>query len=153
MSAEARVEELDLKLPEAPKPVAAYVPFVRTGNLVFISGQVPFKDGALLSTGPVPSMASVEDARLAARQCGLNALAVLADALDGDLDRVQGIVRLGVFVNSDPDFTEQPKVGNGVSELMLEVFGDAGRHARAAVGSISLPLGATVEVEMIAQVS
>ena len=148
----ARLDQLGITLPVAPRPVAAYIPAVRTGNLVVISGQVPFSDGKLLATGQVPSMTGVEAATAAARQCGLNALAVLADQLDGDLDRVERIVRLGVFVASDPSFGEQPAVANGASELMLEVFGEAGRHARAAVGAPSLPLGATVEVEMLAEV-
>jgi enamine deaminase RidA (YjgF/YER057c/UK114 family) len=148
-----RLAELKLTLPSAPKPVAAYAPAVRTGNLIFISGQVPFSDGKLVATGPVPSAVTLEAARDAARQCVLNALAVLADQLDGDLDRVKQIVRVGVFVCSDPGFTDQPKVANGASELLQELFGERGRHARAAVGSIALPLGATVEVEMIAEVS
>lgn len=147
-----RLASLNLSLPAAPKPVAAYVPAVRTGNLVYISGQVPLADGALVSTGPVPSAASLEDAQQAARQCVLNALAVLADQVDGDLERIQRIVRVGVFVCSDQDFTDQPKVANGASELLQEIFGDKGRHARAAVGNIALPLGSTVELEMIAEV-
>lgn len=141
-----------ITLPHAPAPVAAYVPAVQTGSLVFISGQVPFKDGELLATGPVPSKVSLEQAQQAARQCLFNALAVLNDHLDGDLDRIERIVRLGVYVCSDPEFTGQPKVANGASELLGELMGEAGKHARAAVGSIALPLGATVEVEMIAQV-
>ena len=148
-----RLADAGVTLPVAPRPVAAYVPFVRTGDLVFVSGQIPLRDGALTATGPVPSKATVEAATAAARQCVINALAVLADAMDGDLDRVKRIVRLGVFVASDAGFEGQPTVANGASELLLEVFGDAGRHARAAVGSVGLPLGATVEVELIAQVS
>ena len=140
-------------LPAAPRPVAAYVPFVSAGDLVFVSGQIPLRDGELTATGPVPSQVSVEAATVAARQCVINAVAVLADALDGDLDRVRRIVRLGVFVFSDTGFTDQPTVANGASELLQQVFGEAGRHARAAVGSIGLPLGATVEVELVAQVS
>ena len=147
-----RLAELGLTLPKAPKPVAAYVPAVKTGNLVYISGQVPFQDGELLAKGPIPSAVSIDQAREAARQCVLNGLAVLADALDGDLDRVRRIVRVGVFVYSDPDFTEQPKVGNGASELLQDIFGEAGRHARAGVGSVALPLGSSVEVEMLVEV-
>jgi enamine deaminase RidA (YjgF/YER057c/UK114 family) len=149
---DSRLRELGLTLPTPPKPVAAYIPWVRTGNLVFISGQVPFRDGKLLRAGPVPSAASVEQAREAARQCALNGLAVLSDAVGGDLSRVRRIVRLGVFVCSDPGFVEQPSVANGASELLQSIFGDSGRHARAAVGSVALPLGATVEVEMVAEV-
>ncbi len=147
-----RLADLGLTLPDAPNPLAAYVPSVRAGNLVFVSGQLPFRDGQLIATGPVPSAISIEQAQEAARQCVLNALAVLADAVEGDLDRVRRIVRLGVFVASDPTFTDQPQVANGASELFQDIFGDLGRHARAAVGSVALPLGATVEVEMIAGV-
>ena len=147
-----RLADLGLTLPDAPKPLAAYVPSVRAGNLVFVSGQLPFRDGNLIATGPVPSAISIEQAQEAARQCVLNALAVLAEAIGGDLDRVRRIVRLGVFVASDPTFTDQPQVANGASELLQDIFGDLGRHARAAVGSVALPLGATVEVEMIAEV-
>ncbi len=147
-----RIQELGIQLPPAPRPVAAYLPAVRSGNLVFTAGQIPLLDGALTAQGPVPSAVSLEEARLAARQCGLNGLAVVADQLGGDLERVERIVRLGVFVCSDPGFTDQPLVANGASELLGEIFGDRGRHARAAVGSVALPLGATVEVEMLAQV-
>ena len=147
-----RLVDLGLTLPDAPKPVAAYLPSVQAGVLVFVSGQLPFRDGHLIATGPVPSRVSLEQAQEAARQCVLNALAVLAEAVQGDLDRVRRIVRLGVFVASDPTFTDQPQVANGASELLQDIFGDLGRHARAAVGAVALPLGATVEVEMIAQV-
>ena len=147
-----RLGDLGLKLPQAPKPVAAYVPAVRTGKLIFVSGQIPMADGKLVCTGPVPSVVTIENARLAARQCVLNALAVLADVMQVNLDHVKRIVRLGVFVCSDAGFTEQPKVANGASELLQEIFGESGRHARAAVGSIALPLGATVEIEMLVEV-
>src|SRR5262245_2791729 len=126
-----RLAELGLKLPAAPKPVAAYIPAVRSGKLIFISGQIPLADGHLICTGPVPSAASIENARQAARQCVLNALAVLADVMQVNLDHVNRIVRLGVFVCSDAGFTEQPKVANGASELLQEIFGERGRHARA----------------------
>lgn len=147
-----RLEAAGVTLPPAPKPVAAYVPSVRIGDLVFVSGQIPMVDGAVTVTGPVPSAVGIDAAASAARLCAVNALAVLADALDGDLDRVSRIVRIGVFVASDPGFGDQPKVANGASELLVEVFGEAGHHARAAVGSVGLPLGATVEVELVAQV-
>jgi enamine deaminase RidA (YjgF/YER057c/UK114 family) len=150
---EKRLQAAGIALPEAPKPVAAYVPAVKVGNLVFVSGQIPLQDGSLLATGPVPSAVSPDQAAEAARQCAVNALAVLSTMVDGDLDRVRRIVRVGVFVASDPGFEGQPQVANGASELLLEVFGDAGRHARAAVGSVALPLGATVELEMTADVS
>jgi enamine deaminase RidA (YjgF/YER057c/UK114 family) len=155
-SPSAQFAALGLALPTPPKAVAAYVPFVRSGNLVFVSGQLPFVSGKLLAVGPVPSQTSVEDAKAAARQCGLNALAILADALGvadpTSLDRVKRIVKLGVFVCSDVGFTQQPQVANGASELMEQIFGEAGKHARAAVGNIALPLGASVEVELIAEV-
>jgi enamine deaminase RidA (YjgF/YER057c/UK114 family) len=148
-----RLSELGLSLPTPPKPVAAYIPFVRSGNLVFVSGQVPLVDGKVVCSGPVPSTVSIDQARAAARQCALNGLAIVAGALDGDLNRVRRIVRVGVWVCSDAGFTDQPKVANGASELLVEIFGENGRHARAAVGSIALPLGATVEVEMLVEVS
>lgn len=156
-----RLKALGLALPTPPKPVAAYIPGVRTGNLIFVSGQIPFLDGKLIRTGPVPSVVSLEEARDAARQCALNGLAIVEAMLSGEgnrgegggpLERVARIVRLGVFVQSDPGFADQPKVANGASELLLELFGERGRHARAAVGSIALPLNATVEVEMIVEV-
>lgn len=147
-----RLAELGINLPPAPSPVAAYVPSVRAGSLIFISGQVPLRDGSLIASGPIPSVCSLEQGQEAARQCLLNALAVLSATLGGDLDHVKRIVRLGVFVCSDPGFTDQPKVANGASELAEAIFGDAGRHARAAVGSVALPLGASVEIEMVAEV-
>jgi enamine deaminase RidA (YjgF/YER057c/UK114 family) len=147
------LRSLGLSLPAPPKPVASYIPSVRSGALVFVSGQLPLKDGQLLATGPVPSAVTLDQARLAARQCVLNALAVLSAELGGDLERVRRIVRVGVFVCSDPGFTEQPKVANGASDLLQELFGERGRHARAAVGSIALPLGASVEVELCAEVA
>ena len=126
------------------------MPFVRTGNLVFVSGQLPMKDG-VLAKGSVPGQVGIEPAAAAARQAALNGLAVLADAAGG-LDRVKRIVRVGVFVCSEAGFTDQPKVANGASELLQQVFGEEGRHARAAVGNIALPLGACVEVELLAEV-
>ncbi|MCL4211804.1 MAG: RidA family protein [Phycisphaerales bacterium] len=147
-----RLQELGITLPQPPTPVAAYVPAVRPGNLIYVSGQVPIRDGALAWSGPVPSAQSIEQAQQAARQCAINGLAVLAGMLDGDLGRVVRIVRVGVWVACDAGFTDQPKVANGASELLQQVFGEQGRHARAAVGSIALPLGATVEVELLAEV-
>jgi enamine deaminase RidA (YjgF/YER057c/UK114 family) len=147
-----RLKDLGITLPTPPKPVAAYIPFVRTGHLIQTSGQIPLVDGKVICTGPVPSVVTLEQARAAARQCALNGLAIIAGALDGDLNRVRRIVRLGVWVCCDPGFADQPKVGNGASELLVEIFGEQGRHARAAVGSIALPLGATVEVEMLVEV-
>jgi enamine deaminase RidA (YjgF/YER057c/UK114 family) len=147
MSIDARLTQLGIALPTPPKPVAAYVPSRRVGNLLMVSGQVPFKDGKLLAIGPVPASVSLEGAVAAARQCAINALAVANDAL-GSLDRVASVVRVGAWVACSAEFTDQPKVANGASELLVEVFGEAGRHARAAVGTNALPLGATVEVEV-----
>jgi enamine deaminase RidA (YjgF/YER057c/UK114 family) len=151
MTIAARLAELAIVLPAAPKPVAAYVPAVRTGNLIAVSGQLPMQNGQLMMTGPVRSDA-IPQAQAAARQCALNALAIVADQLGGSLDGVVRIVRLGVFVCCETGFADQPKVANGASEVLQQIFGDAGRHARAAVGSIALPLGASVEVEMLVEV-
>jgi enamine deaminase RidA (YjgF/YER057c/UK114 family) len=151
MTPEAQLAALGIALPTAPKPVASYIPFRRAGNLVFVSGQVAFKDGVLLAKGSVPGQVPLELAQACARQCALNALAVLRSAV-GSLDAVKQLVRVGVFVCSEPGFTDQPKVANAASDLFVEVFGDAGRHARAAVGSIALPLGSPVEVELLAEV-
>jgi enamine deaminase RidA (YjgF/YER057c/UK114 family) len=152
MDIHARLAELGLTLPAAPKPVAAYVPAVRSGNLVYVSGQLPMRDGKLIATGPVPSACSLELAQEAARQCVLNGLAVVGDQVGGDFSRVVRVVRVGAFVQSDHGWTEQPKVANGGSELLQQVFGDAGRHARAAVGTNALPLGASVEIELLVEV-
>ena len=146
-----RLTELNLTLPEAPAPVASYIPAVRTGNLVYVSGQIPFRDGALIATGSVPDQVDPQLAYECARQCLLNGLAVIAKTVEGDLDRVERIIRLGVFVACTPDFPDHPKVANGASDLAVEIFGENGRHARAAVGAPSLPLHAPVEVELLAQ--
>ncbi len=143
-----RLAELGLTLPAAPKPVAAYIPSKRSGNLLYISGQLPMLDGALMATGTVPGAVSLEKAQECARQCVLNGLAVAAAAA-GSIDNIAQVVRVGGFVASEPGFTEQPKVINGASELLQEIFGEPGRHARAAVGSVGLPLGACVEVELL----
>lgn len=146
-SVEARLAELGLTLPVAAAPVAAYVPVVEAGGLAHVSGQLPFIDGALVK-GRLGEDVSTEDGYAAARACGLMILAQLKAAL-GSLDRVERIVKLGAFINSTGDYTDQPKVANGVSELMVSVFGDAGKHARSAVGVPVLPLGAAVEVDAI----
>ena len=147
MSIDARLEELGIVLPTAAAPVASYVPVVIHGDFAFVSGQVSFVDGVLFK-GRLGENVSLEDGMIAARGCGLMILAQLKGAL-GSLDRVDRVVKLGGFVNSTPDFTDQPKVVNGASDLMLEVFGDAGKHARAAVGVPSLPLGVAVEVDAV----
>lgn len=148
---ESRLVQLGLQLPEAPKPVACYVPAIRSGALIYTSGQIPMVDGTPMARGRVPSEVTEDRARECARICAINALAVLRDQL-GSLDNIRRIVRLGVFVASDPDYGGHPKVANGASELMQEVFGEAGRHARAAVGCAALPLGVPVEVEVVAEV-
>jgi enamine deaminase RidA (YjgF/YER057c/UK114 family) len=141
-----KLAELQIALPPSLAPVANYVPYVVTGNIVVISGQLPMKDGKL-DIGKVGKEFSIEQAQKIARQCGINMLSHLAGACGGNLDRVMRCIRLGVFVNSADGFTDQPKVANGVSDLMVEIFGDAGKHARAAVGVNELPLGAAVEVD------
>ncbi len=152
MDIHAKLHELGYTLPTAPKPVAAYVPSVQAGDLVFISGQLAFKEGQLLAVGSVPSHVTVEQAYEAARQSVLNALAVLDSHIDQDWQRLVQIVKIGLFVASDPGFPDQPKVANGASELLGQLFGEIGLHARSAVGVIALPLGSTVELELIAQV-
>ena len=146
-SIQSRLAELDIALPAAAAPVAAYVPVVVVGNLAHVSGQLPFVDGRLV-TGRLGEDVPLEQGVAAARACGLMILAQLEAAL-GSLDRVERIVKLGAFVNSAATFTDQPKVANGASELMAAVFGEAGKHARSAVGVPVLPLGAAVEVDAV----
>ena len=147
-----KLSELGLVLPPAPKPVAAYIPFVQAGDLVFVSGQLPMVDGKLTMAGIVPAQVGTEVAQKAAARCVLNALAIVGDAVGGDWSRVVKIVKLTVFVACDPTYTDQAKVANGASELLGQLLGEAGRHARAAVGVSSLPLGAPVELDMIVQI-
>ncbi len=149
MDLRARLHELDLTLPAPGRPVADYVPAVRAGGLVIVSGQLPMRDGAMLVTGPVADAVTVEEAAEAAGQCVLNGLAAADAVLDGDWTGFDRAVRLGVFVASGDGFTDQHLVANGASAVLTAVFGEAGRHARAAVGVPSLPLGASVEVEMM----
>jgi enamine deaminase RidA (YjgF/YER057c/UK114 family) len=147
MSIETKLADLGITLPTAAAPVAAYVPVVIAGGLAHVSGQLPFIDGALV-TGRLGQDVSTEQGYAAARACGLMLLAQLKAAL-GSLDRVERIVKLGAFINSTGDYTDQPKVANGASELMAEIFGESGKHARSAVGVPVLPLGAAVEVDAI----
>jgi len=142
-----------IELPKAAAPVANYVPAVIVGNLVFTAGQVTVWNGEFKFVGKLGKEFGVEQGQQAARLCGLNVLAQLKAALDGNLDRVKRVVKLGVFVNSTADFTDQPKVANGVSDLMVEVFGDAGKHARTAVGVNVLPLNLAVEVDAIFEIA
>ncbi|MBW8802272.1 MAG: RidA family protein [Catenulisporales bacterium] len=148
---EVKLTELGLKLPEVPAPVAAYIPALRSGNLVYTSGQLPMVDGALPMAGKVGAEVSPEDAKALAQRCALNALAAVKSEI-GDLALVKRVVKVVGFVASAPDFTGQPAVVNGASELFGAVFGDAGRHARSAVGVAVLPLDAPVEVELIVEV-
>ena len=148
-----RLAELKIELPKAAAPVANYVPVAIAGNLAFVSGQVTVVDGQFQYKGRLGKEFSVEDGQKAARICGLNVIAQLKAALNGDLDRVRRCVRLGVFVNSADDFVDQPKVANGASDLVVEIFGEAGRHARFAVGSNVLPLNVAVEVEAVFEVA
>lgn len=145
---DAKLAELGLSLPEAAAPVAAYVPAVAAGGLLHVSGQLPFKDGQLM-TGRLGDDRDLAFGQEAAQRCGLMLVAQIRKALGGDLGRVERIVKLGVFVNSAGSFTDQPKVANGASELMQALFGEAGRHARSAVGVPTLPLGAVVEVDAV----
>ncbi|MBB2908950.1 enamine deaminase RidA (YjgF/YER057c/UK114 family) [Streptosporangium becharense] len=151
MTAEERLAELGLTLPQVVPPLAAYVPAVRTGDHVYTSGQLPMVDGKLLVTGKVGAEVSAEEAQGLARICALNALAAVASAAGG-LSNIVRIVKVVGFVASSADFTGQPQVVNGASELLAEVFGEQGRHARSAVGVTVLPLDAPVEVELIAEV-
>ena len=144
----AKLASLGLTLPEPAAPVASYVPAVEAGGCLYISGQLPFIDGALV-TGTLGADVSVEDGQAAAQACGLMLIAQIKKALGGDLGRVKRIVKLGVFVASTADFTDQPKVANGASDLMEAVFGDAGKHARSAVGVPALPLNAAVEIDAV----
>ena len=153
MSIEEKLAELGLSLPEPAKPVASYVPTVRTGNLVFCSGQLPFLGGQLLAIGPVPSAVDIPTAQSAARQCVLNGLAALRAELGGDLSKLVRVVRIGVFVQSADGFRDQPQVGNGASDLLVQIMGDRGRHARTSVSVNALPLNASVEVEFIFEVA
>ncbi|NKB60081.1 MAG: RidA family protein [Alphaproteobacteria bacterium] len=145
---DARLQELGIELPEAAAPVANYVPYVIDNKQLWIAGQVPFWQGAIKYTGIVGQDVTLEDAVDAARVCALNILAQTKAAL-GDLDRVARIIKLGGFVNGVPGFTDQPKVINGASDLLVEIFGDKGLHARSAVGAHGLPLGVPVEVDAV----
>jgi len=147
-----RLAELGIVLPTPAKPIANYVPWVRTGNLVYISGQGAMKDGKLEYTGRVGDTLSIDDAIASARLTAINIIAHVRDACGGDLDRMKRVVKLLGLVNCTPAFGDHPKVINGASDLMVEVFGDKGRHARSAVGAPSLPFGLSVEVEAIVEI-
>ena len=148
---ENRLGLIGLKLPDVPKPVAAYIPAKQSGNLVFTAGQLPMVNGELVSKGLLGQDVEIDEANKAARICTLNALAAIKGVI-GDLDRIKQIVRVVGYVASVPTFTQQPAVVNGASELLLEIFGEAGKHARSAVGMAVLPLNASVEIELTVEV-
>jgi len=150
---EARLAELGIELSDAPAPVSNYMPYVVAGNLVFISGQVTIWNGEFNFVGKVGADLSIEQGYEAARMCGLNQIAQVRAACGGDLDRVKKVVKLGAFVNCTPDFTDLPQVVNGASDLMIEVFGDAGRCTRTNVGVPSLPLGFAVEIDGVFEIA
>lgn len=152
MDAAANLAKLGIDLPTPVAPVANYVAYVRTGNLISVSGQIPMKDGALAHEGKVGDTVSVEEAIEAAKLCCINIIAQLNVACDGDLNRVKRIVKLGAFVNCVDGFGDQPKVINGASDLMVAVFGDKGRHSRSAVGTNALPLNVPVEIDALVEI-
>lgn len=151
MSIESALHSLGVSLDKLPAAAAAfgsYVPAKRVGKLIYVSGQLPMKEGKLLATGPVPSRCSIDLAREAAKACVANAM-IAVYRLEGSLSSLKGVVRVGAFVASDPTFTQQPQVANAASELLIDMFGDSGRHVRAAVGTNVLPLDASVEIEFV----
>jgi len=151
-SVDAKLKQLGVEIPTPAAPVANYVGFVKTGNLVFVSGQVTMQGGKPQFIGKLGKEISVEQGQEAAKLCAINIVAQLKAACEGDLDRVQRIVKLGGFVNSTPEFTDQPKVINGASDFLVAVFGDKGKHARAAVSAGALPLNVSVEIDCIAEI-
>jgi enamine deaminase RidA (YjgF/YER057c/UK114 family) len=152
MSIAARLDDLGVTLPEAAAPAANYVPFVQVGSLLFVSGQISANESGLV-TGKCGAELSTEEGAAAARLCALSLLAQVKAACDGDIDRLKRVVKLTGFVNSTPDFTEQPKVVNGASDFLVEALGEAGRHSRSAVSAGSLPLGVAVEIEGIFEIA
>ncbi len=150
---ETRLLELGLSLPKAAPPAASYVPYVISGNQVFIAGQIPFLNGEKMHQGKLGDTFSVEQGQEAAKACALNILAQIHAAVGGDWSRIKRCVRLGGFVNSTPDFDQHPAVINGASELIVAVLGDSGKHARAAVGVASLPFGVAVEIDALFEIS
>ncbi|MDC0241970.1 RidA family protein [Candidatus Nitrosopelagicus sp.] len=149
---EEKLKELGIEIPTPPNPAGSYIPVVTTGNLAFVSGQIPMKEGKVVFEGKVPETQSVDSARDAAKICIINGLAQLKANL-GSLDKITKFVRISGFVNSNSNFTEQPKVINAASDLLVEVFGDMAKHSRIAVGVASLPLNSTVEIDMIVEFS
>jgi len=149
---EDKLREVSIELPIPPSPAGSYIPVVTTGNLAFVSGQIPMRDGKVVFEGKVPEQQSLESARDAAKICIINGLAQLKANL-GSLDKITKFVRISGFVNSSPNFTEQPKVINAASDLLVEIFGDIAKHSRIAVGVTSLPLNSTVEIDMVVEFS
>lgn len=145
-----KLKSLGITLPTPPKPAGSYIPVVISGNMAFVSGQIPMQDGKVTYTGKVPTERTIEDAQSAAKICAVNILAQLKANL-GSLDRISKIVRVSGFVNSTGDFTEHPKIINAASDMFFEIFGEKGKHSRIAVGVSSLPLNSTVEIDMIAE--
>lgn len=153
MNIEDRLSELGITLPEPAAPVANYVPFVQTSNIISISGQIPLQGGKVAYNGIVGDTVSLDEACAAARLCAINLIAQMKAACDGDLNRIQQVVKLGGFVNGINGFGDQPKVINAASDLMVDVFGDRGRHSRSAVGVNGLPLGVPVEIDALVEIS
>ena len=149
---EDKLKELSIIIPIPPSPAGSYIPVVTTGNLAFVSGQIPMKEGKVVFEGKVPEKQSLDSAREAAKICIINGLAQLKANL-GSLDKITKFIRISGFVNSNPDFTEQPKIINAASDLLVEIFGDMAKHSRIAVGVASLPLNSTVEIDMIVEYS
>ena len=149
---EEKLKELGIEIPTPPSPAGSYIPVVTTGNLAFVSGQIPMKEGKVVFEGKVPEKHSVDSAKDAARICIINGLSQLKTNL-GSLDKITKFVKISGFVNSSPDFTEQPKVINAASDLLVEIFGDMAKHSRIAVGVASLPLNSTVEIDMVVEFS
>ncbi len=145
-----KLKSLGIEIKDAPKPLAAYVPAVKQGKLVFTAGQLPFKDGVLVHKGKVGDNISQEDAVKAAEICLINCLSAIK-SVTGNLDDIKRFIKVNVYVNASPEFTNHPQVANGASELLVSIFGEAGKHARAAIGVSSLPLGAPVEIDLIAE--
>ena len=149
---DARLQELGIELPDAAAPAANYVPFAVTGNQLWVAGQVPFWNGKIVHRGRVGDDATLEDGVTAARVCALNIIAQARSAL-GDLDRISRFIKLGGFVNATPDFTDHPKVINGASDLIVNIFGDSGKHARFALGASALPMNSTVEIDAVIEIA
>lgn len=147
-----KLRSLNIALAPVPGPFGSYVPAKRVGNLVYVAGQIPRRQGQIIATGPVPSKCSVEQAREAAKQCVVNGLSAVATLGPDAVDNLIGVVRVGAFINSDADFIEQSKVADAGSELLIQIFGDSGKHARVAVGTNTLPQGASVEIEFVFEI-